>query len=111
MSVKHAMSSLTLWALCGACLAQDAPAAVTGDQVRSYQDGVERGCKNQGYRRGDPRDSVDAFCDCMIAHLKAGVSFAEWQRAYYYAARADQDSEKRIFAPHLADLASCKRTS
>lgn len=99
---------ISAMAVSGFASAQTAPEQVTASQVSHYQMGIERGCKNQGRQRGDPVERVDALCACMIETMKASLSQAEWQKAFYFALTRRPEEEMQVVAPYLPTLQTCK---
>ena len=87
--------------------AQDTPTEVTDEQIASYQQGIETGCRGAGLRKGDPLDRVDAFCTCVMKVLRSELTPAEWRQAYFHAARHEEKEERAVMAPHLQSVATC----
>jgi hypothetical protein len=89
--------------------AQEPSAAVTKEQVKTYQASIEGGCRDAGVKGGNPADKVNAFCSCVIATLRENVPFSEWQSAFYHWKLHENDQEQKILAPYMGMMGVCKK--
>ena len=99
----------TLLALALPSHGQSQASEVSDEQIAVYKSGIHAGCRDEGRRRKDPAERVDAFCSCMIKTLAGSVSHAEWQQAFVHSARKQHREEMLVMKPHFEKLAVCKR--
>ena len=89
---------------------QSQASEVSDEHIAIYKSGILRGCRDEGRRRGDPVENVDAFCSCMINTLTESVSRAEWQQAFFHTVRKEHREEMLVMKPHIHKVGVCKRT-
>jgi hypothetical protein len=88
--------------------AQNEPSEVTDKEIARYKANAKESCMQPGLARGDPQDKVEAFCSCMVDTLNKSMSRSEWQQAYFYSLKQQAENERRVVAPHLANLHACR---
>jgi hypothetical protein len=93
-------------ALAGCVSAPVSPTAITDQDIEQYKFGMDRGCRDAGARRGDPR--TDSLCGCMLDVFNRSLSKAEWQQAMYYSQRRQDTEEMRVLAPYMPLVESCR---
>lgn len=89
-------------------LALENPSEVTDSQVSFYQLGMETGCKDAGRKKGDDAEKVDVFCSCMMQVLKDGLTYTEWQQAYFFSRNRQDREEMKILGPHMSKMQGCR---
>jgi hypothetical protein len=96
-------------ALSGAAGAQDAPSEVTDNEIARYKATAQQGCRESGMARGDPQAKIDAVCSCVLESFEKNLKRTEWQQAYFYALRKQEQQEQAVFDPHRGRLEACRQ--
>lgn len=91
----------------GIAAAHGSPKDVSRLDVATYKDAVGMGCRDQGRRRGDPRERVERRCKCVIETLNARLSDEEWKRATFFAQQRKEQEEARVLSRHMAAVNAC----
>jgi hypothetical protein len=91
----------------GATTAYGSPKDVSRLEVATYKDAVGMGCRDQGRRRGHPRDQVERRCKCVIDTLNARLTEEEWKRATFFAQERKEQDEARVLSPHMGAVKAC----
>ncbi|MDF3035843.1 MAG: hypothetical protein K0S28_1117 [Paucimonas sp.] len=87
------------------CLAQEAPANVTKDQIAAYKSGVKGGCLDGGKQK--PDFDAASFCGCVIKVLNKSMSHKEWQQAVFYERNGKNEEEVQVLRPHMEKVNVC----
>jgi len=91
-----------------AALGQDSPAAVSVEQVKAYQVGLEAGCRRVGRSRGDAPEKIDAYCGCVLRVLRENASTAQWQQAAFAEMRRQPREEALALSEHTLKFQACR---
>ena len=94
--------------LAGPAIAQQEPSEVTDGEIAKYKRIAVAACTDGGVARGDPKEKVDAFCECLIDTLNKSMTRAEWQQAYFYSMKKQDKDEANVLSPHVSKLAQCR---
>lgn len=89
-------------------LAQESANEVTDKQVAYYQVGIETGCNEAGRGNGDPAETVEALCKCMMKVLKEELTYSEWQQAYLFSRNRQAREEMQMIGAHMGKVQSCR---
>ena len=88
--------------------AQKTAAEVTDAQVAEYKAAAQKVCEEGGQKTGDPQDKVGAFCGCLMAVLSKSMTQSEWQQAYLFSRKNQPEEERKLLAPHMKQVATCR---
>jgi hypothetical protein len=95
-------------ALAGAALAQESPSEVTDGEIAKYKAIARKACREPGIARGDPQESIDSFCNCIMTTLEKNLKRPEWQQLYFYSIKNQMEQELEVLTPHRRNLAGCR---
>ena len=95
-------------ALAGAALAQDSPSEVTDGEIAKYKAIARQASREPGIARGDPQESIDSFCNCIMTTLEKNLKRPEWQQLYFYSIKNQMEQELEVLTPHRRNLAGCR---
>lgn len=88
--------------------AQKTAAQVTDAQIAEYKIAAQKACEDGGKTKGDPAEKVSAFCGCLIDVMNKNMKPSEWQQAVLFSRTNRPDDERKVIAPSLKQLDTCR---
>lgn len=92
----------------GAAHAQESPSEVTDGEIAKYKKAAVAGCREPGLAKGESEARLNALCSCVITSLEKTMKRAEWQQAYFYWVKDQENQAKAVLAPHVQNLHHCR---
>jgi hypothetical protein len=77
-------------------LPRSSPEKVTDEDITIYQNGMERGCKDAGRRKGNDPASGERLCGCVMAFLKANLTHEQWQQMVFAGQHNDEKGQAKV---------------
>lgn len=87
------------------------PDEVSDLEVKLYKAGMDKGCRDAGRAKGDSQSKIDGFCGCMMEKLNQSLSYAEWQKATFFAQKKLDAEELQSVAPQKRGIDACRERS
>jgi hypothetical protein len=107
MMTKRAFALLLAVLICAPAVAQNEPSEVSDNEIAKYKALAASSCQDAGTKKGDAKETVDAFCGCLIATISKTMTRVDWQRAYFYSMKGQGEEERQVLAPHLKNVGVC----
>ena len=105
---RNLLSGACAVAAAVASLAQEVASEVSTEHVKSYQLGLEAGCKRVGRNRGEEPEKADAYCGCVMRVLRENATPSQWRQAAFAEMKRQPREEALALSEHTLKFQACR---